>query len=72
VEVQLALIVIEGCVELMGPMDPAAIHDHHDLFAALAERRHDLMQILAELLSIKVRHDFVEDFGGPRFPRISW
>ena len=45
-------------------MDPAAIDNHHDLFAAFAERRHDLMHILAELLSIKVGHDFIEDFGG--------
>jgi hypothetical protein len=45
-------------------MDPAAIHDHHDLFIDFAERRHDLMHILASLLGIKVRHDFVEDFGG--------
>ena len=64
-EAKLALIVVEGCVKLMCPMDPAAIHDHHDFFADFAERRHDLMHILAELLGIKVRHDFVEDFGGP-------
>jgi hypothetical protein len=46
-EAKLALIVVEGCVKLMCPMDPAAIHDHHDFFADFAERRHDLMHILA-------------------------
>ena len=46
-EAKLALIVVEGCVKLLCPMDPAAIHDHHDFFADFAERRHDLMHILA-------------------------
>src|SRR5215813_13634750 len=46
-------------------MDPAAIHDHHDLFLRFLEGRHHLVQILAQLLGIKVRHDFIEDFGGP-------
>src|SRR5919205_3549907 len=64
-EAKLAVVVLKGRVELVGPMDAAAIDDHHDLCADFAERRHDLMQILAELLRIKVRHDFVEDFGGP-------
>jgi hypothetical protein len=46
-------------------MDAAAIDDHHDLFLGFPEGGHDLVQILAKLLRIKVRHDFVEDFGGP-------
>ena len=50
-------------------MDPAAIHDHHDVFAGFAEGGHDLMEILAELLGIKVRHDFIEDFRGPLLDR---
>src|SRR5262245_19872269 len=45
-------------------MDPAAIHDHHDVYAGFAERRHDLMEILAQLLGIKVGHKFIEDFRG--------
>src|SRR5215471_10853071 len=45
-------------------MDPAAIHDHHHVFAGFAEDRHHLMEILAELLGIKVRHDFIENFRG--------
>src|SRR2546428_1115034 len=63
-EAKLAMVVVEGRVELMRPMDAAAIDDHHDLFASFAEGRHDLMDILAQLLGIKVRHDFIEDFGG--------
>ena len=58
------MVVVEGRVELMRPMDPAAIDDHHDLFPGLAEGRHHLMNILAQLLGIKVRHNFIEDFGG--------
>ena len=59
------MVVVECRVELVSPMDPAAIDDHHDLFAGVAEGRHHLMDILAQLLGIKVRHDFIEDFGGP-------
>jgi hypothetical protein len=39
--------MVEGRVKLVGPMDPAAIHDHHDVFAGFAEGGHDLMEILA-------------------------
>src|SRR5436853_753554 len=63
-EAKLALIVIEGRVELMRPMDPAAIDDHDDVFAGFAKGCHHLMDILAQLLGIKVGHDFIEDFGG--------
>src|SRR6266849_2590223 len=57
-----AVVVGEGRVELVRPMDAAAIDDHHDLFSGFAESRHDLMHILAQLLGIKVGHDFIEDF----------
>jgi hypothetical protein len=63
-EAQLAVVVLQGRVELVRPMDPAAIDDHHDLFVGFAEDRHPLMQILTELLGIKVGHDLIEDFGG--------
>jgi hypothetical protein len=65
VEAQFALVVVEGGVELVRPMAPAAIHDHHDLLLSFLEGRHHLVQILTQLLGIKVRHDFIEDFGGP-------
>lgn len=61
---ELSIIVVEGGGELVGPMDPAAIDDHHDVFARFTEGRHHLMQILPELLGIEVRHNFVEHFGG--------
>ena len=64
-EAKLLVVVGEGGVKLMGPMDPAAIDDHHDLFADFTEGGHHLMNIVAELLRIKVRHKFIEDFGGP-------
>jgi hypothetical protein len=63
-EAKLAVVVVEGRVELVRPMDPTAIDDQHDLCAGLAEGRHHLMEILAPLLGLKVRHDFLEDFGG--------
>ena len=59
------VVVVRKCrVELVRPVDPAAIDDHDHLFAGFAEDRHHLMDILAQLLSIKVRHDFIKDAGG--------
>ena len=63
-EAQLAVVVVEGRVELVRPMDAAAIDDHHHLFAGFAEDCHHLMEILTQLLGIKVRDNFIEDFGG--------
>ncbi len=68
-EAQRAVVVLKCRVELVRPMDPTAIDDHHDLFAGFAEGRHHLMEILAQFLGIKVRHDFREDFGGPILDR---
>src|SRR2546427_12978542 len=59
------MVVVEGRVELVRPMDAAAIDDHHDLFASCAESRHHLMDILAQLLGIKMRDDLIKDFGCP-------
>jgi len=58
-EAQLAIVVVKCGVELMRPMDPAAIDDHDDLFAGFAEGGHHLMEILAQFLGIKVRDDFI-------------
>src|SRR5437879_13570568 len=68
-EAKLVMIVLKGRVQLVRPMDPAAIDDHHDLCAGFAEGRHDLMDILAQLLRIKVRDDRREDLGGPILDR---
>ena len=61
-EAKLAVVVVEGCVELMRPMDPAPIDDHDDLFPGFPEGGHDLVNILAQLLRIKMRDDLREDF----------
>ena len=58
------MVVVESRVELVRPMDLAAVDDHHHLFAGFAKAAHDLMEILAQLLGIKVRHDFIEDLRG--------
>jgi|GEM_PF-3356580 len=68
-QAQRAVVVLKCCVKLVRPMDPAPIDDHHDLFIRFAEGRHHLMEILTQLLGIKVWHDFVEDFGGPILDR---
>src|SRR4029453_18241435 len=48
-EASRAVIVVEGGVELVRPMDPAAINDQHDLFPRFLEGRHPLVQIWAQL-----------------------
>jgi hypothetical protein len=63
-EASLAVVVVECRLELVGPMDAAAIHDHHDVCAGFTQGGHDLMEILASLLGITVRHNFREDLGG--------
>ena len=62
-EAKLALIVVESCVKLMSPVDAAPIDDHDDIFAGFAECGHHLVDILAQLLGIKVGNDFRADFG---------
>ena len=56
------MVVLQGRVELVRPMDPAAIDDHHDLFPGFPEGSHDLVHILAQLLRITMRDDLIEDF----------
>jgi len=59
---QLVVVVVEGRVELVRPMDPAPIDHHHDLFPGFPEGSHDLVHILAQLLRITMRDDLIEDF----------
>src|SRR5437867_4402911 len=63
-KVKLALVVVESRVKFMRPMDATAIDDHDDLCTSFAKDAHDLMNILAQLLGIKVRDNFIEDLGG--------
>ncbi len=63
-EAKLLVVVGESGVELVRPVDPAALDDHHDLCAGCAEGRPYLVHILPQLLGIKGRHNFREDFGG--------
>ena len=55
------MVVVEGRVKLVRPMDPAPIDDHHHLFLGVPEGCHHLMEILAQLLGITVRHDLRAD-----------
>jgi len=63
-EAKLALIVVEGRVKLMRPMDATAVDDHDDLLTSFAKDAHDLMDILAQLLGVKMGHDLIEDTRG--------
>ena len=37
------VLVVQSCGELVRPMDPAAIHDHHDLLPSFLEGRHHVV-----------------------------
>jgi hypothetical protein len=63
-EAKLAVVVVEGGVELVRSMDPAPVDHHHNFFRSFAEGCHDLMNILAQFLGIKVGHNFIKDFRG--------
>lgn len=63
-EAKLALIVLEGRVKLVRPMDATPVDDHDDLFVRFAKDAHDLMDILAQFLGVKVGHDLIEDTRG--------
>jgi hypothetical protein len=60
---KLSMVVVEGCVELVRLMDPAPIDDHDGLFRGFAAGCHHLVDILAQLLGIKMGHDFIKDFA---------
>ena len=42
-EAKLAVVVVECRLERVRPMDPAPVHDHHDLFLGFPEGRHQVM-----------------------------
>jgi hypothetical protein len=65
VEAKLIMIVVERRVELVRPVDAAAVDDHHDLCAGCAEGGHHVMEIVAQLLGVTMRDDLREDFGCP-------
>jgi hypothetical protein len=56
------MAVREGGGELVGPMDPTAIDDHHALLLGFPKDAPDLMHILAQGFCVKMRHDLREDF----------
>jgi hypothetical protein len=46
-------------------VDAAPVDDHHHFLPGFPEGCHHLMDILAQLLRIKMGDDLIEDFGGP-------
>jgi hypothetical protein len=63
-ELKLPSIVFQSGGEFAGPMNATPIDDHHDVFPGVAKDVHDLMEILAKFLRIKMGHDLIEDAGG--------
>ena len=64
-QLQRAVVVVEGRVELVRPMDPAALNDHHPLFVGFTTDMHALMAGWAECLGINMGDDLGEDARGP-------
>ena len=62
VQTKLLLPVDERRREFVRPVDATAVDDHDHRFAGVAKERHDLMDILAKPLGIKMGDDFLEDF----------
>src|SRR5215217_3328838 len=63
-QLKFPLVVVEGCVELVRPMDATAIGHHHHVFPGVTKDAHHLVDVLAKFLRIEMRHDFVEDAAG--------
>jgi hypothetical protein len=61
--------VCAGGGELVRPMHPTVIDDHHDLLVSLATSSHHLLDVLAPCLGVKMGHDCVEDRGGALLDR---
>jgi hypothetical protein len=64
-QLQLSMVVVQRRGQLVRPMDATAIGNHDHLFAGVTKDAHHLMHVLAECLRIKMRHDFIENAGGP-------
>src|ERR671923_2439872 len=62
-EAKFAVVALQGRVELVRPMNPTAIDDHHDLLLGFAKGGHHVMDVLAQFLRIEMGHNFREDFG---------
>jgi hypothetical protein len=58
-ELKLPSIVFQSGGEFAGPMNATPIDDHHDVFPGVAKDMHDLMEILAKFLRIKMGHDLI-------------
>jgi hypothetical protein len=63
-ETKRAVVMVKCRVELLRPMDPTPVDDHHDLFLGSAEARHHLVDRVAQVLRIEVGHDFLEALRG--------
>ena len=58
---QLAAVVVEGRVELVRPLEPAAIHDHHHLCVDFTQDVQDLMEVLAACLGSTMGAELIDD-----------
>src|SRR5262245_51066806 len=59
------VVGVERGSELVRPVAPAALDAHHALLVRCAAACHHWVQILSQLLGLKVRHNFRADCGSP-------
>jgi hypothetical protein len=61
------LVMSESRLEGLGAVDATAVDDHHDRqgWCVLPKRAHELMDELAKLIGVKMRHHFPKDPVGP-------
>jgi hypothetical protein len=64
----LALVVLQGRVELVRPMAPTASDPHEDRCPGGAKEAHHLMEIVAAFLRLKMGDNCIADPRGPRLP----
>ena len=50
--------------QFFGAVDATPVDHHDDLFPGVAKNGHHLMDILAKILAVKMRDDFIEDSAG--------
>jgi hypothetical protein len=64
-QLKLLVPVLKSRRELFRPMDATAIDHHDDRLSGGAKEGHDLVDVLAKPLGLKMGDDFIEDFRRP-------
>jgi hypothetical protein len=61
---KLSVPVLQSRRQFFGPLAATAIGNHNDLFLSVAKDGHDLMDILAQPLRLKMGDNLIDDARG--------